>query len=95
MADRLTKEIIAKIENHAESARWAISATAISGSGEITTATELTSLGIDSLGLADIIIDLERSYGIQIELTTAEAWSNLRNIGDIVEAVRGLLAKEA
>ncbi|RVB70889.1 nodulation protein NodF, partial [Mesorhizobium sp. M2D.F.Ca.ET.185.01.1.1] len=23
------------------------------------------------------------------------AWSNLKNVGDVVEAVRGLLAKEA
>ncbi|WP_114948097.1 acyl carrier protein [Microvirga calopogonii] len=94
-ADQLTKEIIAKIENHVESAHWAISAVAISGSGEITAATELTSLGFDSLGLTDLIIDLERSYGIQIELAAAEASSNLRTIGDIVETVRGLLAKEA
>ncbi|MGO7427619.1 nodulation protein NodF, partial [Rhizobium ruizarguesonis] len=32
---------------------------------------------------------------IRIEMNTADAWSNLKNIGDVVEAVRGLIAKEA
>lgn len=54
----------------------------------------MTSLGIDSLGLADVLWDLEQIYGIKIEMNTADAWSNLNNIGDVVEAVRGLLTKE-
>ncbi|WP_425350339.1 acyl carrier protein [Mesorhizobium temperatum] len=61
--------------------------------GEITAATGLTSLGIDSLGLADVLWDLEQAYGIKIEMNTSEAWSDLQNVGDMVEAVRGLLAK--
>lgn len=91
MADQLTADIIAMIKNRAVSNGADIAAA--SGEHEITTATELTSLGIDSLGLADTLWDLEQAYGIRIEFNTAEAWANLQNVGDVVEAVRGLLAK--
>ncbi|MET2831077.1 acyl carrier protein [Mesorhizobium shangrilense] len=92
MADQLTNEIIAMIKNRAASEGGNI---APASSGEITAATGLTSLGIDSLGLADVLWDLEQAYGIKIEMNTSEAWSDLQNVGDMVEAVRGLLAKVA
>ncbi|WP_028351454.1 acyl carrier protein [Bradyrhizobium murdochi] len=65
------------------------------GGSEITIATELTLRGIQSLELADIIRDLEQSNGIKIEMNTDDAWSNLKHVGDAVEAVHGLLAKKA
>ncbi|MCA6111356.1 acyl carrier protein [Bradyrhizobium cenepequi] len=65
------------------------------GGREITTATELTLRGIQSLELTDIICGLEQSYGIEIEMNTDDAWSNLKNLDDTVEAVRSLLAKKA
>ena len=55
----------------------------------------LTALGIHSLELTEIIFDLEEAYGIEIEMNTVEAWSNLKNVGDMVEAVRALIAKKA
>jgi nodulation protein F len=84
MADDLTNDIIAKIKSHAEP-----------GGDEITASTELTALGIHSLELTEIIFDLEEDYGIEIEMNTVDAWSNLKNVGDIVEAVRTLIAKKA
>lgn len=84
MADELANEIIAKIKAHAEP-----------GGEEITTNTELTALGIHSLELTEIIFDLEEAYGIEIEMNTVDAWSNLKNVGDMVEAVRALIAKKA
>jgi nodulation protein F len=84
MADQLATDIIAKIKAHAEP-----------GGEEITTNTELTSLGIHSLELTEIIFDLEEEYGIEIEMNTVDAWSNLKNVGDMVEAVRALIAKKA
>lgn len=84
MADQLAQEIIDRIKGHAEPE-----------GGEITLATELTTLGIHSLELTEIIFDLEESYGIEIEMNTVEAWSNLKNVGDMVEAVRALIAKKA
>jgi nodulation protein F len=92
MADQLTVEIIAAIKNLAQSENGGRIPVAI---GEITADSELTSLGIDSLALADVLWDLEQAYGIRIEMNTTDAWSNLKNIGDVVEAVRGLIAKEA
>ncbi|MGB3387099.1 MAG: acyl carrier protein [Pseudaminobacter sp.] len=83
MADQLAQEIIDRIKGHAEPE-----------GGEITLATELTALGIHSLELTEIIFDLEESYGIEIEMNTVEAWSNLKNVGDMVEAVRALIAKK-
>ncbi|RWO60512.1 acyl carrier protein [Mesorhizobium sp.] len=84
MADQLATDIIEKIKAHAEP-----------GGEEITTGTELTSLGIHSLELTEIIFDLEEQYGIEIEMNTVDAWSNLKNVGDMVEAVRALIAKKA
>ena len=83
MADQLAEDIIAKIKAHAET-----------DGGEITPETELTALGIHSLELTEIIFDLEEAYDIEIEMNTVEAWSNLGNVGDMVEAVRGLIAKK-
>ena len=82
--DQLALDIIGKIKPHADP-----------GIGEITPDTELGDLGIHSLELTEIIFDLEEEYGIEIEMNTAEAWSKLSNVGDIVEAVRALIAKKA
>ncbi len=81
--DQLAEDVIQKIKAHADPEV-----------GEITVATELSELGIHSLELTEIIFDLEEAYGIEIEMNTAEAWSKLSNVGDIIEAVRGLIAKK-
>ena len=41
-----------------------------------------------------IIFDLEEAYGIEIEMNTVEAWSNLKTVQDMIEAVRGLIEKK-
>jgi nodulation protein F len=84
MADQLAEQIISKIEEHADPSVGAIGLD-----------TELTSLGIHSLELTEIIFDLEEAYGIEIEMNTVEAWSNLKTVQDMVEAVRALIAKKA
>jgi nodulation protein F len=83
MADQLAEDIISKIKAHAEP-----------DGGEIGLDTELTALGIHSLELTEIIFDLEEAYGVEIEMNTVEAWSNLKNVGDMVEAVRVLIDKK-
>ncbi|MBX3577696.1 MAG: acyl carrier protein [Rhizobiaceae bacterium] len=80
MADQLAEDIISKIKAHAET------------QNEITPETELTELGIHSLELTEIVFDLEEAYGIEIEMNTVEAWSQLKNVNDIIEAVRKLVA---
>jgi nodulation protein F len=84
MADKLAEDIISKVKAHADPEI-----------GEIGLDTELTSLGIHSLELTEIIFDLEEEHGIEIEMNTVEAWSNLKTVDDMVEAVRGLIAKKA
>lgn len=84
MADQIAEDIISKIKAHADA-----------DAGEIGLETELTGLGIHSLELTEIIFDLEEDYGIDIEMNTVEAWSNLKTVQDIVEAVRVLIAKSA
>jgi len=81
--DQLAQDIVEKIKAHADP-----------DIGEITLKTELTELGIHSLELTEIIFDIEEAYGIEIEMNTAEAWSKLSNVGDMIEAVRGLIAKK-
>ncbi|HEV7417537.1 acyl carrier protein [Tianweitania sediminis] len=80
MADALANDIIAKIERHGELEP-----------GSVTLDSELTTLGIHSLELTEIIFDIEDEHGIHVEMNTAEAWGNLRTVGDIVEAVRELI----
>ena len=41
------------------------------------------------------MFDLEEAYDIEIEMNTVEAWNKLKNVGDIVEATRGLIAAKA
>jgi len=84
MADQLTDDIIAKVKAHADPSV-----------GEITRETELGALGIHSLELTEIIFDLEEAYGIEIEMNTVDAWNNLKNVGDMVDAVRVLIDKKA
>jgi nodulation protein F len=83
MMDQLSQDVIDKIKPHADPEL-----------GEITPQTDLKDLGIHSLELTEIIFDLEEAYGIEIEMNTAEAWSKLSNVGDIIESVRGLIAKK-
>ena len=83
MSDQIAETIISKIKAHASP-----------DAGEVTLETELTELGIHSLELTEIIFDLEDEYGIQIEMSTVEAWSNLANVRDIVEAVRDIIRQK-
>lgn len=80
MTDQLATDIISKIASHAQME-----------SETITRDTELTELGIHSLELTEIIFDVEDQYGLEIDLNTADAWANLKTVGDIVDAVRRLI----
>lgn len=84
MTDQVAATIIDKIKAHAAP-----------DAGEVTLDTELTALGIHSLELTEIIFDLEDEFGIEVEMNTADAWSNLSNVSDIVEAVRGLIQQKS
>ncbi len=84
MTDPIAEDIIAKIKTHASP-----------DAGAISLATELDELGIHSLELTEIIFDIEDEYGIEIDMNTSDAWNSLKNVGDIVTAVRGLIAQKS
>ena len=84
MTDQIDDDVLAKIKAHADPKV-----------GEITRDTELTSLGIHSLELTEIIFDIEEAYGIEIEMNTVEAWSHLTTIGDLIAAVRTLIEQKS
>jgi len=84
MSNALAATIIDKIRAHAAP-----------DVGEITTATGLTELGIHSLELTEIVFELEDEFGIEIEMSTSDAWANLSNVGDMVNAVQELIEKKA
>lgn len=84
MSDQIAETIISKIRAHASP-----------DAGDVTLDTELSELGIHSLELTEIIFDLEDEYDIQIEMNTVEAWSNLANVKDIVDAVRDIIRQKS
>ena len=80
MGDQLETEIIEMIASHAEPDK-----------GPVTRQTKLADLGIHSLELTEIIFDFEDKYGIEVDINTSDAWETLETVGDIIEAVRGLV----
>jgi nodulation protein F len=63
--------------------------------GELSRATALDELGIHSLELTEIIMDIEEKYDIEIDLNTVDAWDTMKTVGDIIDAVQKLIAEKA
>lgn len=59
---------------------------------QITRNTEFEDLGISSLDLTEVVMDLEDLFDIQIDLNAAEAWDSLKNVGDIIDAIDKLVS---
>lgn len=58
---------------------------------QITRDTELDLIGINSLELTEVVMDLEDHYGVQIDLNASEAWDSLKTVGDVVETIEKLV----
>ncbi len=58
---------------------------------QITRETELDLIGINSLELTEVVMDLEDHYGVQIDLNASEAWDSLKTVGDVVETIEKLI----
>lgn len=56
----------------------------------ITTQTELETLDIQSLDLAEVIFELEDAFDIEIEMNAASAFDTLKTVGDVCDSVRAL-----
>jgi len=46
-------------------------------------------LGYDSLGLMEVVVDLEEEFDIEITDDAMEAW---RTVGDVIKTVQGLVS---
>jgi nodulation protein F len=62
---------------------------------EIGPETELDELGIHSLELTEIIMELEEKYDVDIDINTVEAWSSLKTIQDVANKVGGIIKARA
>ncbi len=80
MSGSLNSEIIGIIAEHTDLAV-----------DEITADTELDSLGIHSLELVEIIMDIEEKYDVEIELDAATASESIKTIGDIISEAEKLI----
>lgn len=80
MSDQLEADIVEKVAAYAGLDK-----------SEISLSTDLMELGIHSLELTEIIFDIEEQYDVEIEMNTSEAWSKLKNVGDVVAALRKLI----
>lgn len=85
MSDTLLSDTIALIAGYSEL-----------DANEIGPDTELDELGIHSLELTEIIMELEEKYDVDIDINTVEAWSSLRTIRDVADKVGSIVkAKSA
>lgn len=58
----------------------------------ITRDTQLDEIGVSSLELTEVVMDLEELFDIQIDLNASEAWDSLKNVGDIIDTIGKLVS---
>ncbi len=58
---------------------------------EITRETQLDEIGVNSLELVDVVMDMEEMYDIEIDLNAAEATDALKSVGDILDEINKLV----
>ena len=61
---------------------------------QISKETELDELGIHSLELTEIIMEMEEKHDVHIDLNTVEAWDSLTTVGDLATRVGEMIAAE-
>ena len=63
--------------------------------GSIQPDTALDELGVNSLQLTEIVMDLEDMFEVEIDQNAAEAWASLKRVSDIVAAIETLVSAKA
>lgn len=63
--------------------------------GAVTAETPLESLGIHSLELTEIVMDIEDKYGVDVDLSTVETWASFKTVGDMIAEVKKLVGGSA
>jgi nodulation protein F len=64
-------------------------------SATITRDTHLDELGVNSLELTEIVMELEDLFDVEIDQNAAEAWASLKNVGNIIDAIEKLAKAKA
>ena len=82
--DTLRHEIIQHIAEYSDA-----DASELSGSSAV------DDLGIHSLELAELVMELEEKYDVEIETDSVESWNSLKTVDDIVAAVRSMVMAKA
>lgn len=84
MVHELEAELIALFVRYADKSK-----------GDVAVDTPLEKLGIHSLELTEIVMDIEEKYGVEIDLSTVDTWQSFSTVGDIINAVKALVAAKA
>ena len=58
---------------------------------EISADTQFDALGLSSLELTEVILELEERHEVEIDISTVDAADSLKTVGDIVSVLKGLL----
>lgn len=56
--------------------------------------TELEELDINSLDLTEVVMELEDRYDVAVDLNTAEAWTSLKTVADVIALVEKLVGEK-
>ena len=63
--------------------------------GVISASSDIETLGIHSLELTEIVMDIEDKYGIEIDLSTVDSWASFKTVGDLVAEVKRIQSEKA
>jgi nodulation protein F len=59
--------------------------------GELSAKTQFDTLGLSSLELTEVILELEERHDVEIDISTVDAASSLKTVGDIVAILENIL----
>ena len=62
---------------------------------ELSKNTQFDTLGLSSLELTEVILELEERHDVEIDISTVDAAASLKTVGDIVATLEGLLQSKS
>jgi len=62
---------------------------------KITNDTQFDTLGLSSLELTEVILELEDKHDVEIDISTVDAADSLKSVGDIVSTLEELLKSKS
>jgi len=62
---------------------------------DITNDTQFDTLGLSSLELTEVILELEDRHDVEIDISTVDAADTLKTVGDIVSTLEELLKSKS